>query len=220
MGTKTTMTAHVFRQRSSLGVAALSGVTGLLLLVSMARDWAHYPRPLLVAWVLFALACVWSVFVRPAVLLDTQGVTVRNILRDVRIPLALVTYVECRWNLRLFVGDRGYTAWAISSQVQRPKVSAGLFGRASPGRPGTWDSAHPGHSAPAPKVTASTVTVSKVTASTVARLIEQAKQEYDESVAQGRLPPAPDGRVRITWVPLVLAVLLLSAIAVVALSLS
>ena len=46
----------------------------------------------------------------------------------------------------------------------------------------------------------------------MALLINAAKQEYDESVLQGELPAAPDARVRITWVSLVIAVLLLPAV--------
>lgn len=60
----------------------------------------------------------------------------------------------------------------------------------------------------------------KVTASTVARSIEQAMEEYAEAVAQGTLAAAPEKQVRITWVPRVLVLLLLSAVLVVTLSLS
>jgi hypothetical protein len=60
----------------------------------------------------------------------------------------------------------------------------------------------------------------RVTAFRVARSIEQAKREYDEAVAAGRLTAEPDGGVRVTWVPLVAVVLLIPAIAVVALSVS
>jgi len=51
-------------------------------------------------------------------------------------------------------------------------------------------------------------------------LIRAAKQEYDDAVEQGEIPAAPDETVRLTWVPLVMAVLLLPAIAVIALSLT
>src|SRR5665648_373874 len=118
MGTKTSTVQHVFRQRSPLGLAAVSGVTGVILLLSLAWNWADYPQPLFVVWVLFGLACVWAVFVRPAVLLDVEGVTLRNVLRDVHIPWTRLTDVEYRWNLKVFVGERGYTTWAISSQVK------------------------------------------------------------------------------------------------------
>jgi len=211
MGTETSTTRHVFRQRSSVGLAVVCGAVGLFLLLSLARNWAHYPRPLSAAWVLLGLAVAWSVFVRPAVLLDVEGVTVRNVLRDVHVPWARLTGVESRWNLKVFVGERGYTAWAISSQVKPPKrTSDGMFGRLSPRGLERQFGADASRSTNA----------LKVTASTVARSIEQAKREYDEAVALGQLPEVTDGLVRITWVPLVLAVLLLPTIAVVALSLS
>lgn len=210
MGAKTSTTQQVFRQRSPLGLAAVCGATGLILLLSLARNWADYPRPLFVAWVLFALACAWAIFVRPAVLFDVEGVTVRNIVRDVYIPWARLTDVETRWNLKVFVGDRGYTAWAISSQAERPsRAPGGMFGGLSSGRLERQAGADAARSSP----------VSKVTASTVARSIEQAKREYDEAVAQGRVSVVSDPQVRVAWVPLVAVILLLPAIAVVALSL-
>jgi hypothetical protein len=209
MGTKAPTTRQVFRQRSSVGLAVVCGVIGLILLVSLALSWADYPRPLSAAWLLFALAFLWSIFARPAVLLDAEGVTVRNVLRDVHIPWARLTDVESRWNLKVFAGDRGYTAWAISAQIKPAKrISGGFFGGFSPA----------GQDRRAGAAAVRATAPPKVTAATVARSIEQAKREYDEAVAQARLPAAPDAGVRIRWVPLVLAVLLLPAVAVVALS--
>ena len=209
MGTSTSPTRHAFRQRSAVGLAAVCGVTGLFLLLSVARSWAEEPQPLFVAWVLLTMAVVWAVFFRPAVLLDAEGVTLQNILRDIHIPWVLVKDVEFRWNLKVFVGERGYTAWAISSQVERPKSGAGgIFGIL----PGRLDKYLAADAPPAP--------AKKVTAASVAQLIEQARQEYDEAVARGQIVAAPDARTQIIWVPLVVAVLLLPAIAVVALSLT
>src|SRR5674476_800507 len=79
MATETPTMQHVFRQRSSLGLAAVCGVTGLLLLLSLARNWADYPRPSFAAWVVFGLAVAWAIFVRPVVLVDIGGVTLRNV---------------------------------------------------------------------------------------------------------------------------------------------
>jgi hypothetical protein len=62
-------------------------------------------------------------------------------------------------------------------------------------------------------------TSEKVTAEAVARWIEQARQEYDDAVARGLLPGAADHGVSVTWVPSVMAVLLLPAVAAVVLSL-
>ena len=211
MATETPTMQHVFRQRSSLGLAAVCGVTGLLLLLSLARNWADYPRPSFAAWVVFGLAVAWAIFVRPVVLVDIGGVTLRNVVRDVHIPWSRVTGVTARWNLRVLVGDRGYNAWAISSQVERPKgAQGGIFGIPLPGRLNRAARADAGPSATQPKITAQSV----------ALLIRAAKQEYDDAVEQGEIPAAPDETVRLTWVPLVMAVLLLPAIAVIALSLT
>jgi Bacterial PH domain len=205
------VTRQPLRQRSPLALAAVCAATGLFLLVSVALDWADNPQPLFASWVVFGLALVWSVFVRPAVLLDPDGVTLRNIVREVHIPWGLVSETESRWNLKVLAGDRGYTAWAISSQVERPRaLSAGLLGGFSHGGPRGYAQAGDGASTRAPSVTAATV----------AQAIEAARQEYDEAVAQGAFPAAPGARVRITWAPLVVAVLLLPAVAIVALSLA
>ena len=54
----------------------------------------------------------------------------------------------------------------------------------------------------------------------VARSIEQATDEYAEAVARGALQAPSDDQVRVRWVPMVVAVLALPAIAVVAFSLT
>ena len=211
MGTETSTMKHVYRQRSSLALAAVCGVTGLLLLLSVARNWADYPRPLFVAWIVFGLAVAWVLFVRPAVLLEIGGVTLRNVVRDIHIPWTRLTHTSSRWNLKVFAGDRGYTAWAIASERERPKAGAGgMFGMPIPGRLQGVASAD----------TRPPVTAPKATAQSVARAIDQAKQEYDDAVAQGELPAAPDETVQIRWVPLAMVVLLLPVIAVIGLSLA
>jgi hypothetical protein len=212
MGTTTTSTMqHVYRQRSSLALAAACAVTGVLLLLSLAWDWGAYPRPLFVAWVALGLAVVWAMFVRPAILLDVGGVTLRNVVRDVHIPWTLLTSATSRWNVKVMVGDQGYTAWAISSEVERPRgVSGGMFRMPIAGRL---------HKVANEDAHGSRTDV-KVTAQTVVRSIRAAKEEYDEAVADGQLPAAPDATVRVTWVPLVMLVLLVPAVAVLALSLT
>lgn len=208
-GTRMSTTQQVFRQRMTLGLAGVSGVTGILLLLSLARNWADNPQPLFAGWVLFGLALVWMLFVRPAVVLGDDGVTIRNVVRDIYIPWEQVTRVESRWNLKVFVEDRGYTAWAIGSQAERPRMrSGGRF--TQPGRVNRHAGGADDH--------ASQLT-SKVTARMVAWSIDKARQEYAEALARGAIAPAPDGQVRITWAPLVLAILGLSALAIMALSL-
>jgi len=210
MDAKTPTMQHVYRQRSSVGLAAVCGVTGLILLGSLARSWAGYPRPLFVAWVIFGMAVAWSVFVRPAVLLDTDGVLIRNILRDIHIPWNRLTGVSSRWNLSVSAGDKSYTAWALSAQPERPRRAPGrMFRMPMPGQlegVSTADARPPS-------------AVPKVTAQTVARSIRAAKEEFDDAVAQGQLPSASEVPVRVTWMLLAIVVLLVPAITVVGLTL-
>jgi hypothetical protein len=210
MSSKASTTQHLIRQRSPLTLAAVCGVTGLVLLVATAWHWADNPQPLFVAWVLLVMAVVWALFARPAVILDEDGLTLRNVFRDVQIPWARVTDVESRWNLRVFVGECVYTAWAISSQVERPKGVAGGMFAMLPGRLDKFATSQVAPPSPA----------AKVTARTVARSIEQAKEEYAEALTMGKAVAAPDGQVQITWVPTTVAIVLLPAIAVVVLSLT
>ncbi len=209
MGTETSTSQRVFRQRLPLALGAACGLTGLVLLVSIVQSWAENPEPLFAAWVLFALALVWALFVRPAVLLGDDGVTIRNIARDIHIPWAQVTRVDSRWNLKVYVQDRGYTAWAIASQMGRPRLSpGGLF--AQPGRTEGHVGADDRSSTSEPRVTAAVV----------ARAIESARKDRAEAAARGAVTAAPGGQVRVTWVRLVLAILALSGLAVVTLSLT
>ena len=185
MGTENSTAQQPIRQRSPLALGVACGVTGVVLLVSAAWQWSDNPQPLFVAWVVFGLAVVWSLFVRPAVLLDEDGVTLRNVVRDVHLPWIRVTDVDFRWNLKVFAGDRAYTAWAISSQVERPRgaVAGGMLPML-PGRLDMLASADARKRAsPAPKVTASMV----------ARSIESAMDDYADALARGeRRSGAPD----------------------------
>jgi len=215
MSAKAPTNQHKFRQRSSLGLAAAGGVTGSLVLLSLVRNWAADPQPLAAGWVLFGLAVVWALFVRPCVLLDAGGVTLRNILRDVHIPWIRLTDVQCRWSLRVFAGDQGYTSWALTAAVERPHTAGGMFS-ILPGRIDTLARADTEQSPPA----------AKVTGTMVAQKIGAAMQEQEDAVERGLLAGPPDGSrpseamVRITWVPLVVVVVLLPVIVVLGLSLS
>ena len=203
---KSSKAQRVFRQRSSVWLAVMSAVTALLLLLSLVRSWAQYPRPLFGAWVLFGVAVAWSIFVRPSVVIDAQGVTIRNIVRDIHIPWAALTDISTRWNLKVMAGNQGYNAWAISSQVDRPSsASSGLFRIPASVRSNRTGSV----------AASASPAATKVTARAVAESIHAAKQEYDDAVAAGEVPPAADAGVRIVWLPLVMAVLLLPALAVV-----
>jgi hypothetical protein len=138
-------------------------------------------------------------------------VTLRNVVRDVHIPWTRLTDVTARWNLKVFTEDRGYTSWAISSEVEHRKGSSrGMFRTPVPGQLQGVANAEARPSA----------TVPKATAQSVAKMVTLAKQEYDQAVASGELAAEPDELVRVTWVPVVMAVLLLPAVVVAVLSLT
>jgi len=96
MSSETSRTQQVFRQRSPLWLAAVCAVIGLFLLLSLARSWADDPQPLFAAWVVFALAVVWSVFVRPAVLVDDDPQSSNNWSGQFGIEIEATTKVSVR----------------------------------------------------------------------------------------------------------------------------
>jgi hypothetical protein len=80
--------------------------------------------------VLLAVAAVvYGVFWRPAVVVDDEGVELRNIVRDVRVPWALLEGVETKYALTLLVGERTYRSWAAGAPG-RPAPLAQRIARA------------------------------------------------------------------------------------------
>jgi len=182
---------HVFRQRSPIALAVVFGLCALLLLWSTVTTWDQRPAPLFLSWLLVALAVVWTVFVRPSVVLDERGIELRNVVRDVHVPWRCLTDVGARWNVRLWTTDREFTAWAISAQVNRPR------GR----RQDMLDQ--------------SAAPVTRVTISSVAQAIELAQQDYERAVSDGQLEPETDPKVRVTWSVPSLVMLVVPLLAVV-----
>ena len=206
-------TSKTYRQRSSQLVAFIFIAFALVLIVSMLRSWSTDPSPLFLSVLLLGIAGSWALFLRPAVVVDREVVTLRNVLHDVQVPWPLLTDVEARWNVKVFVGERGYTAWAVSSQVDRPKgATGGLLGAgfgassalARYSKEDTEGAPEPGGR--------------KVTARLVADVIEDTKAAYAAAVARGEITPPADPRVSVSWVPPVMAALAVPAIALVVLA--
>lgn len=65
---------------------------------------------------------VWLAFARPCVVTDAQGVTLRNLVRDVEMPYDCVDDVDTRYALRLHADGRAFSAWAAPA----PGGAAGL----------------------------------------------------------------------------------------------
>jgi hypothetical protein len=201
---------HTYRQRSSVLLAVLFCLGAAILIGSALLSWGDHPQPLFVAWLLLGCAVVWTVFVRPCVVLTQDGVRLRNIIRDVHIPWPLVSDVETRWNLKVWSGDDGYTAWAIASQIDRPKVSSSVL----PGMSARLDDVT-GRDAPSPSPRGST----KVTARVVADAIDETSADYAAAVADGDLRPPATPAVTIRWAPLPALALALPLLAVAVLTL-
>jgi hypothetical protein len=200
---------HVYRQRSPLVIAVLFGLGALVLLGSAALSWRDHPQPLFVSWLVWGCAALWAVFVRPSVVLSPDGVRLSNIVREVHIPWSLVSDVEARWNVKVWAGDEGWTAWAISSQVERPKGASSLL----PGMSTKLDQ----YAARDARETAGTAPAkaARVTARAVADAIEDTSAEYAAAVAAGEIQPPPSPAVTTRWVPQAVLALVLPFLAVV-----
>jgi hypothetical protein len=198
---------HTYRQRSSVLLALLFVLGAVVLVGSALLSWRHHPQPLFVAWMLLGCAVAWTVFVRPCVVLDQDGVHLRNILRDVDIPWPLVSDVETQWNLKVWSGDDGYTAWAIASQIERPKVHASVL----PGLSSKLDG-FTGRDESTPNASR------RVTPRMVADAIDETTVDYAAAVADGDLQPPAHPAVTTRWAPLPVLALALPLLAVLAFS--
>jgi hypothetical protein len=199
---------HTYRQRSPVLLALLFCLGAVILLVSALLAWRDNPQPLFVAWLLLGCAVVWAAFVRPCVVLTQDGVQLRNIVRDVFIPWPLVSDVETRWNLKVWSGDDGYTAWAISSQIERPKVSSSVLHTLS-AKLDTFSGQHE---------SATPTASSKVTVRMVADAIEETSADHAAAVADGDLQAPKDPAVVTRWALLPALAIALPLLAVVVLT--
>lgn len=68
-------------------------------------------------------ALVWLLYGRPAVVVDAEGVQVRNVLRTVSVPWDRIAYVDTRYALTVHTAERAVSAWAAPApgrmQVQQ-----------------------------------------------------------------------------------------------------
>lgn len=109
-----------YRQWGQVMVGVTGGLIALGVLVAMLGN--SLPRsPLMLAWCLLGLAVSYAVFLRPCVVVDDDGVEVRNVLRDARIPWGVLRGARASWSLVVDAEETSHAAWAIA-------------GAASPGR--------------------------------------------------------------------------------------
>ncbi len=103
--------ARVFRP---LFVRVLSVVVWVLLVVFEALSWRNGAGAGLRAVPILALVAVlvYALFWRPHVRVDEDGVTLVNVLRDVRVPFRALDAVTTQFALTLHCQDHKYAAWA------------------------------------------------------------------------------------------------------------
>lgn len=95
-------------------VRALSVITWVMLAGALVGTAATDPADALRWLPVLALVgvVVYVLFWRPSVEVDDDGVTVRNLVRDVRIPWPRLDAVDTRYSLTLESDGRRYVAWA------------------------------------------------------------------------------------------------------------
>lgn len=95
-------------------VRVLSVVVWALLGIFLLQSLRGGPDAVLRTAPALALVAVgaYALFWRPAVEVDDDGVTLLNVLRDVRVPFAALDAVDTRFALALHSGDRRFSAWA------------------------------------------------------------------------------------------------------------
>jgi hypothetical protein len=199
--TTTPQALRTLRQRGSVAMGIIAMVlSGGMAVLSVVSGQGSL---LFVGAMLLMCAASWLLFVRPDVVITMAGVELNNPLRRTRIPWSKVDDVAARWNLEVWSGDRSYAAWAIASHIERPRTG-GMFAM---GRLGS-QSARDEQEAPRPSGGA--------TVGSASRLIEDARGEYAELVAQGDSAAVPgEGELTRTWQPLDLALLGVPALVVV-----
>lgn len=73
-------------------------------------------RLVALAVVLTVTVAAYGFMFRPAVEIDDERVTLRNVFRDWSIPWPLVTDVTARWSLTVHTRDRKFGSWAVTGR--------------------------------------------------------------------------------------------------------
>lgn len=188
-----TQALRTLRQRGSIviGVVATVLCVGLVVTSITTRTFSL----VFDGFMLLGAACGWVLFARPSLALSLRGVHLNNPIRRTVVPWKLVDDLGTRWNLEIYTdtGSR-YTAWAISTHVQRP-LGTGLMGLTGAGQKAAEDSQG---QARLPRGT---------TVGSAARSVDVARDEWSEMVADRRPEVSADGVVTRTWEPLDIALL-------------
>lgn len=98
-----------YRPRSNIVFAAATALLVVVVIVAgvQAGDALQF-----LPWALALAAAGWAVFVRPAVVIDDDGVTLVNPFRSVQVPWAALINVTTRFAATLQTPGGNYAAWA------------------------------------------------------------------------------------------------------------
>lgn len=102
----------VYRPALTRVLALLYLAFAIWLLVTLAVGRHPGSAPRAAAWLLAGGVLLYALFWRPAVLVDSAGVELVNVVRTVQIPWGALESIDTRYALTLHAGSRRYTSWA------------------------------------------------------------------------------------------------------------
>jgi len=182
---------HVLRSRGSVLLGGVGAIGCLVLLFASMGAGLVYVAAVALGGVL----CV-VLLVRPCVRVSIEGVSVHNPFRRTFVPWQLVEDVTSRWNLQLYAGAQVISAWAISAHIDRPcSLTPFGLGESLANRSGAGTSRTVPGSAHAPAPAGE----GRMTAARAARLIETAREEWADAVADGVVVAPSDPQVARSW---------------------
>lgn len=108
-------TTTVFYSRFSRAIAVLVVVgcvaAGITLAATAGTEdfWRTVPALFLFSFL------GWALFWAPTVVVDDDGVVLRNVLRSIRVSWSAIATVDTRWSLAISTAAGRYSAWAAPS---------------------------------------------------------------------------------------------------------
>ncbi len=107
------------------GVRVLAAVTWLLVLVYLALTVTSGVQQLLLFSPTAALVCflVYALFWRPRLVVDADGVTLVNVLRDVRIPFSRIRSVQTRYTMTVETEEGEFASWSAPAPGRTSAMS-------------------------------------------------------------------------------------------------
>lgn len=98
----------VFRASSGIVFTCIAwAIAGTVIVTSLLEDVGPTPVVLAATGAWFAWLLLW----RPSVVCFADRAQLRNLVRDVTVPYALIDDIDTRFTLTLVVGEKRYTAW-------------------------------------------------------------------------------------------------------------